>query len=240
MTWGGSYSGMALRSVSIVNLASNSKPAAFNKINPANTGTSVRNATLSWQASTEADSYFYCIDQTPGTACTTSWITTNANTSVSVGTLALGTTYYWQVYAHNSIGDTYANGGNWYSFTAVQTIPVYLPLISKPVPPPVNFNKISPANGAGGQSTSPTLSWGASSGAVSYEYCPQHQRLYARQPLDFDRLQHQRFSRYIKFRYSLLLAGARRKCRRLHLRKRRHRMVIYHRLTHRFLDQPDD
>jgi hypothetical protein len=36
---------------------------------------------------------------------------------------------------------------------------------------PGAFGKSSPANGATGQSTSPTLSWSASSGAASYEYC---------------------------------------------------------------------
>jgi len=33
------------------------------------------------------------------------------------------------------------------------------------------FNKSSPANEATGQTTNPSLSWGASSGATSYEYC---------------------------------------------------------------------
>ncbi len=37
--------------------------------------------------------------------------------------------------------------------------------------PPGAFNKTSPANGATGQSTSPTLVWTASTGAASYEYC---------------------------------------------------------------------
>jgi hypothetical protein len=36
---------------------------------------------------------------------------------------------------------------------------------------PGAFLKSSPTNGATGQSTSPTLVWGASSGATSYEYC---------------------------------------------------------------------
>jgi hypothetical protein len=36
---------------------------------------------------------------------------------------------------------------------------------------PGAFNKTSPANGATGQPTSLTLSWGASSGATSYQYC---------------------------------------------------------------------
>ena len=36
---------------------------------------------------------------------------------------------------------------------------------------PGGFSKSSPANGAAGQTTSPTLTWTASSGATGYEYC---------------------------------------------------------------------
>jgi hypothetical protein len=42
----------------------------------------------------------------------------------------------------------------------------------KPVPTaPAAFNKTSPANGATAVAMNPTLSWGASSGAASYQYC---------------------------------------------------------------------
>lgn len=44
-------------------------------------------------------------------------------------------------------------------------IDVYAP------PTPGAFNKSSPSSGTTGLSTSPTLSWGASSGAASYSYC---------------------------------------------------------------------
>ncbi|HUI89189.1 MAG TPA: CHAP domain-containing protein, partial [Anaerolineales bacterium] len=37
--------------------------------------------------------------------------------------------------------------------------------------PPSTFGKSAPGNGAKAQSPSPTLSWGTSSGATSYEYC---------------------------------------------------------------------
>jgi hypothetical protein len=50
---------------------------------------------------------------------------------------------------------------------------IYLPLVLRVSAgsPPGNFNKSAPANGATGQPTNPTLSWGASSNATSYEYC---------------------------------------------------------------------
>ena len=60
------------------------------------------------------------------------------------------------------------------NFTTVEARnKVYLPLISHnfPLPPPGNFNKNTPANGAGGQPVNPTLSWGTSSNATSYTYC---------------------------------------------------------------------
>jgi len=48
---------------------------------------------------------------------------------------------------------------------------IYLPLALKAAPAPGDFNKSAPANGAISQPANPTLSWGASSGATSYEYC---------------------------------------------------------------------
>ena len=57
-------------------------------------------------------------------------------------------------------GTTYANGSGtaFWSFTTA-------------VSPPYAFNKSSPVNGTTNQSISPTLTWGASSGAILYEYC---------------------------------------------------------------------
>jgi hypothetical protein len=50
---------------------------------------------------------------------------------------------------------------------------IYLPLVLRDFAstPPGDFNKSAPANGATGQPANPTLSWGASSNATSYEYC---------------------------------------------------------------------
>jgi hypothetical protein len=64
------------------------------------------------------------------------------------------------VRAINSFGTTYSNGNNAAVFWSFTTGNV-----------PGAFNKTSPTNGAATVSTSPTLSWGASSGATGYEYC---------------------------------------------------------------------
>jgi hypothetical protein len=57
----------------------------------------------------------------------------------------------------NAIGTTEANGGTWWSFRTMAL--------------PGAFGKIGPANGATGQNLSVTLTWGASAGVSSYEYC---------------------------------------------------------------------
>ncbi len=171
MTWGGSYSGRALLSVSIVNLQPlSTPPAAFTKNSPASGSTGISNLTLSWQTSTGATSYEYCIDTSSNNSCDATWVSMGANTSVLLNGLSLGN-HSWQVRARNTISTTEADSGTWWSFTVVPGLKVYLPLITKPVPPPGSFNKSTPANGATGQSSGPTLSWGSSSGAAGYEYC---------------------------------------------------------------------
>jgi hypothetical protein len=134
-------------------------PGALNKTAPANGATEQpANPTLSWGASSNATSYEYCIDTTNNSACDASWISTAASTSVGLSGLSPATIYYWQVRAVNIGGTTYANGGTWWSFTTA-------------LPFPGSFNKTAPANGAIGQPANPTLSWGTSSDATSYEYC---------------------------------------------------------------------
>ena len=76
-----------------------------------------------------------------------------------VSGLVAGTTYSWQVRATNSNGVTEANSSTWWRFT-VQAGAA-----------PGAFNKSSPSNGATVISTSTTLRWGTSSGAISYEVC---------------------------------------------------------------------
>jgi hypothetical protein len=116
------------------------------------------NPTLSWGSSSGAESYEYCIDTTNNSACDGSWTDVGSNTSVGLSGLSSGITYYWQVQARNAAGTTEANSGTWWSFTTQVGLPG-------------TFSKSSPTDGAPGQPTNPTLSWGSSSGAESYEYC---------------------------------------------------------------------
>ena len=117
------------------------------------------NSTLQWDASNGATSYEYCIDITSGSTCDSSWVGVGTNTSVPLSGLSYNTIYYWQVRANNIGGTTSADGGTWWSFTTAA------------LPSPGSFNKTAPSNGATSQPANPTLSWGTSSNATSYEYC---------------------------------------------------------------------
>jgi hypothetical protein len=135
-------------------------PGAFNKTSPANGATNQSTSpTLAWGASTNASSYEYCIDTSNNNACDTGWLSTGTNTSVGLSGLAAGTAHYWHVRA-NGTGTTYSNGGAtaFWSFTTSSASPGA-------------FAKTTPTNGATGVPMSPVLSWGAASGATSYEYC---------------------------------------------------------------------
>jgi hypothetical protein len=146
-------------------------PGAFSKLSPGNAATSQPlNPTLSWGASTNATGYDYCYATT--NPCS-NWMDNGTATSVALGGLTPGATYYWQVRARNGTGTTLADGGTFWSFSVIQIqiLPLYLPLLTRAAQLPASFGKIAPANGASGQSTSLTLSWAASANATSYEYC---------------------------------------------------------------------
>ncbi len=134
-------------------------PGAFVKSSPGNgaTGQSLT-PTVSWGASAGVANYDYCYDTTNDNACSV-WNSAGASTSVGLSGLAPGTTYYWQVRAVNGGGTTYANGAAtaFWSFTTIAL--------------PGAFGHSSPSNGATGQSVSPTISWGASTGVANYDYC---------------------------------------------------------------------
>ncbi len=135
-------------------------PGAFSKASPLNLATNQPTGpVLTWGASVTATSYAYCIDTVNDNACNATWISTGPLTTVALTGKAPGT-YYWQVSATNAYGTTYANGGltAWWSFTIL--------------PIPGAFSKISPTNGASGQSSISTIiSWGASTSVSYYQYC---------------------------------------------------------------------
>jgi hypothetical protein len=133
-------------------------PAAFGKVTPA-TGAINLSTTpvLSWGSSAGAAWYEYCRDTVNNNICDGTWTSTGTATSVTSSALAIGTTYHWQVRARNAQGTTHANGAAWWSFRTSAL--------------PAAFGKISPANLSIGHPTNPTLTWRASTGATSYEYC---------------------------------------------------------------------
>jgi alpha-tubulin suppressor-like RCC1 family protein len=134
-------------------------PGAFTKSSPANAATGADTSlTLTWEASSDAAIYEYCIDTTNDNACSGTWTSTGTDITANLTGLSKNTTYYWQVRAVNPYGTTYADSNTWWSFTTQ-------------VVPPGALTKSSPANAATGASTSLTLTWDVSSDAASYEYC---------------------------------------------------------------------
>ncbi|MGE5248759.1 MAG: PA14 domain-containing protein [Bacteroidota bacterium] len=132
-------------------------PADFGKLSPGNgTGSHPVSLTLEWNASPDATSYEYCTPAKNSNNCNV-WNSVGTATSVSISGLSGSTTYYWQVRANNATGTTYADAGILWTFTTGAL--------------PANFTKSSPADLAAGLSLTPTLAWGTSTGATSYEYC---------------------------------------------------------------------
>ena len=135
--------------------------AAYLKVTPVNGTTGVTNpVTFTWTSMVGATSYDVCIDQSNNDSCNSSWVSVGAATSYQVSGLADGT-YYWQVRAWPT--RTMPDNDVWGSFTVGGTAP-------PPPPPPTGFAKSAPANGAAGVSATPTLSWGAVTGA-SFQLC---------------------------------------------------------------------
>ncbi|MFA5074368.1 MAG: hypothetical protein WC539_10790, partial [Nitrospirota bacterium] len=130
-------------------------PGSFSFSSLANNATNVSvTPALRWTASSNATSYeVYYGTTSPGTLQTT--VTTTGYTPTTA--LAGNTKYYWQVIAKNSAGSktiTYAPR----NFTTTAS-----------TSPPGAFSQTAPASGATGIAVKPTFTWGASSGATSYD-----------------------------------------------------------------------
>ena len=149
-------------------------PGSFSKTTPANTALGQSTTLmLDWADASDAATYDYCLETPANGSCTT-WTTGLTASHVTVGGLAISSTYEWQVQANNAGGSTLANGGTLWTFST-NSIALsnhsYLPIIRRPIDPPSAFGKISPSNGASGVSTNVSFSWAAASGATSYDFC---------------------------------------------------------------------
>ena len=136
-------------------------PTPFGKSTPVSgtSGLIPPNLTLTWEPSTNVNIYEYCYDDDPDGSCSSEW-TSTTNTSVVISDLDFGKQYEWQVRAFRdeNPNPTLANEGSWWTFSTV-------------VAQPGAFNKSEPINTAIDRPIALTLTWSASTGVTSYEYC---------------------------------------------------------------------
>lgn len=111
------------------------------------------NPVLDWNPSSGAESYRCQVSTSPSFTNTVFDQSGITGTSVQVGGLQNGTTYYWRVNATNGGGTS--NYSNTWNFTTI-------------ISPPGQFTLISPPNGSINISTDVTFAWNPSTGATSY------------------------------------------------------------------------
>lgn len=147
------------------NFTTKANPTGLYKISPGDlTSNHPASLALEWSSYGGTTSYEYCVDPTSsGNAgsCDSGWVNISMNTIVTVD-LAYGAEYEWQVRANDS-EVTYADGGDWWTFTTVVGPPSW--------PNPLEPDKLIPSDGAITQPLTLTLSWVVASGATSYRYC---------------------------------------------------------------------
>ena len=102
MTWGGSYSGMFLQSVSIVNLAPNSPPAVPTGIS-ASDGTYPDRVSIAWNVSNSA-TYYQVYSNTSNSSSGASLLGSPAASPFNDTSATMGTSYWYFVKACNASG----------------------------------------------------------------------------------------------------------------------------------------
>jgi len=123
---------------------------------PANNATGLATTTvLSWNASTNADSYNVEVSTNPDFTTVFVSKTGVTATSVSVSGLANGTLYYWRVNAKNSVGTS--------AFSIIRSFTTIVALPASPV-------LVSPANGSQNIPMSTSFTWNAVQTADSYTF----------------------------------------------------------------------
>jgi len=100
-------------------------PGSLGKINPPSGAGVMAPLALSWQPTSNALGYEYCIDLINNNQCDQTWVPV-AGTSAVVS-VSPGTTYYWQARAVNGSTPTEADGGVWWTLTTAPTLPLYPP-----------------------------------------------------------------------------------------------------------------
>jgi photosystem II stability/assembly factor-like uncharacterized protein len=108
---------------------------------------------LSWNAVPGADSYRIQVSSGAGFAATVLDDSTLTSTSTQFSSTAFNTTFYWRV-AAKSLGG-YSNWSATFSFTTIVAAP-QTPALASPVDSAINISQ------------SPTVSWQAATGAVTY------------------------------------------------------------------------
>jgi hypothetical protein len=93
-------------------------PGIFDLTSPANASYTTTTVTLTWEASSHAATYEFCVDTVNNNSCDSTWSLAGYSTHFGIEGLGNNDTYYWQVRAVNAAGITYANGSTWWSFTA--------------------------------------------------------------------------------------------------------------------------
>ena len=166
-----------------------------------------------------AASYEVCGDTTNNGACDTAWVSARQRDERDVAGRGAGVRHDVLLAGAGGVlpaATRSADGGTWWSFrTQIEA--------------PGAFDKSAPANGAAGQSTSPTLTWGTSAAGGELRVLPRHdERRRVRRDVDEHGHEPERRAERAERRHDLLLARAGAERGRVHLRATGEHLVELH------------